>query len=153
MLATKKDGKGKLFLIDGDFEGYYNEEGYKRVLIVGADTSTSEKGYIVLYVFNMDNQAVNKVNLRIQSPNDHTSEVPLEKIIRLALGDGMEEDCYFYEVNLDDLIGFELQIKIEKDRMNGYYNVTGVYHIDEELGEFVSKKVIDPRIKNIFANR
>ncbi|MCG1027620.1 hypothetical protein J5S49_04900 [Virgibacillus halodenitrificans] len=136
MLETMGKDKNKVILIDATYGGFFRKEGYYKVDIGLVDTTTIDKGYVTLYVVDKDNNEVNRVNLRIRPTNEPMMEVPLEKMIRLSMGDSMEEGYHCYEIDLDELIGVECQIKVE--RINDYYNVTDVFPMDEELGEFVS---------------
>ncbi|WP_337019533.1 hypothetical protein [Oceanobacillus massiliensis] len=146
MLETMNN-KNKVMLIDADYGGYFAKEGYYKVDIGMIDATSLPKGYVIAYVVDKDNKKVYKANLLIKSNDGPVSKVPLEKMIRLAMEDSIEEGFYCYECDFDELIGFECQIKVE--RINDYYNITDVFPMDEELGEYVSEM---DQIKQRFPN-
>lgn len=146
----KVDGKDTILFMNANYQGNLNKEGYFKVTVSSIDASTSEKNYIVMYVVEMEKEVIHKAHLRTKRLIP-TNELPLEKFIRLAIENELEEGWYCYEVDLGDLIGLECQILVE--RVNGYFNITDVFPIDAELGEFVSqeeqrRKVINERFPN-----
>ncbi|MGJ9385239.1 hypothetical protein [Salipaludibacillus sp. CF4.18] len=133
------NGKESIILTNGEYQGHLNEEGYKKVEICEFDTSNIGKNYITIYFVDITQGVIKRANLRTtQTSPDKV--LPLEKLIRVILKNELEGDIHCCSVELEDLIGAQCQIRIERD--DSYYNITEVFPIDEELGDFISKKDI-----------
>lgn len=130
------EGKESIILTDALYRGYFDREGYYKVEVCDFDTSTKDKGYIVMYFVDTEQNRVMKSNLRLKSPTNPEAEVPLEMLLRLALAGEIEQDRRCYYVDFDLLLGLECQILVEKEA--NYYNIHDVYPIDEVLEEYVS---------------
>jgi hypothetical protein len=131
------NGKEMIFYTSLPFEGYLNHEGYYKIEIVHYDSSNLEKGYLILYINDMEKGVIMQTNLMVKHHNASDAVLPLEKLIKMALEKQYEQEVNCMDVELDILIGLECQFLVEKE--SNYYNVTDVFPIDEELGEFVSK--------------
>jgi hypothetical protein len=144
------NGKDLVYYTKAPFHGYLNSEGYERVEVCNYDISTKIKGYISMDFLDLERKVVKRANLRTKPMGSPDEELPLEKLIKLALESELEEDVYCFSVELDLLIGLECQILVERDA--DYYNIKDVFSKDEELGEYVSKSdLIKSRLpKGIF---
>lgn len=131
------NGKEIIYYTNAPFNGYLNKEGYLRVEVCNFEISTKDKGYVSMYFLDLDKKVVMKANLRTKPLANPDEELPLEKLIKLALKGELEEGINCFQVELDLLIGLECQILVEKDA--DFYNIKDVFSKDEELGEYVSK--------------
>lgn len=147
-LVKTINGKPLIFYTSLPFEGYLKREGYCKIQIVNLDSSNLEKGYVTIYFNDMERGVIMQTNLMVKhqsaSPSPSDVMLPLEKLIKLALSQkyGDEVDCM--DIDFDILIDLECQFLVE--RINSYYNVTDVYPIDKELGEFVPKHIPQRRL-------
>lgn len=131
------DGKENIVITNAPFQGYINREGYFKVEVCHLDTSTKEKGYIVIYLVDLDKKVIMTTILKIKSTSGSNDELPLEKLIKLSLEDELETGGYCFSVDIDHLIGLECQILVKREF--DYFNIKDVFPIDEELGKYVSQ--------------
>ena len=150
MLSCNKtmNGKEMIFYTSLPFEGYWNCEGYYKIEIVHYDSSHVDKGYLALYVNDMEKGVIKQTNFMLKQNNASDEVLPLEKIMKMALEKQYEQEVDCMNVELDILLGLECQFLVE--RTNNYYNVSDVFPIDEEVGDFVSKNSLPVDVSQRF---
>ena len=153
--ADTKTGKKGLFYTSEHFAKYMNREGYYKVEVVSYDASQLEKGYLTLYIYDLENEVVYQTNLLLKPLGEPDGPLPLEQLIEQLIQQKYEETVNCLHVDFDEFIGVQCQIRVEQEK--NYYNIKEVYPIDEELPEYQSlhkqEYTIPESVTNFFRDR
>lgn len=144
-----KDGKDTIIMIDAPYEGYFTKEGNYKVDVCFIDTETKNKGYVMVLLLDQESGNLYKGNLRIKSAKDVDEMVPLEKMLRLAIAEELDNSTNLYGVEMDVVEGLSCQVTVRQH--GNYHNITGVFSMDEELAPFVPRQLNNgQRLRHLF---
>ena len=137
------DRRTRVFYTSEKYSRYMNHQGYRKVEVVSYDTSKLEKGYLTLYIYDLDKEEVYQTNMMLQAQSSLNHPLPLEQLIEVFIQQEYEELVNCLHVEFEQLIGVQCQILVE--RQNNYFNITKVFPMDTVLPEYTKRSVFDAK--------